>query len=225
MAQPAPINNTIDAGEADNVAPERRMVSWNEFDGRAFSIRFGSGSSTTTPRIRRTPAASSSSPISRTTASCAIFGLLFKGRLKFKRPTTWSAGIMYDAGNEEWVFRQTGIMVDVPEIWGQIFVGRTKEGFSLNKVMVGYGGWVLERMPINDATLPILADGIKWLGYLPKARMIWNLGVYGDFLSEGQGFTTYDNQVSGRFAWLPILSEDGKNLLHVGIERTVWQAG
>ena len=82
---------------------------------------------------------------------------------------------MYDAGNEEWVFRQTGIMVAVPEIWGDIFVGRTKEGFSLNKVMIGYGGWTMERAPISDATLPILADGIKWLGYVPKARVLWYL--------------------------------------------------
>jgi hypothetical protein len=29
--------------------------------------------------------------------------------------------------------------------WGHIFVGRTKEGFSLNKVMIGYGGWTNER--------------------------------------------------------------------------------
>ena len=30
---------------------------------------------------------------------------------------------------------------------------------------------------MNDATLPILADGIKWLGYVPKAHILWNLGV------------------------------------------------
>ena len=62
---------------------------------------------------------------------------------------------MYDAANEEWAFRQTGIMVAVPEIWGHIFVGRTKEGFSLNKVMIGYGGldaWSVP--PISDAMLP-----------------------------------------------------------------------
>ena len=33
--------------------------------------------------------------------------------------------------------RQTQIMIAVPEIWGDISVGRSKEGFSLNKVMIG----------------------------------------------------------------------------------------
>ena len=145
------------------------------------------------------------------------FRVLFGGRLNFKRQTTWSTGIMYDAANDEWVARTTGIMVAVPEIWGQIFVGRTKEGFSLNKVMLGTAGWGMERAAINDATIPILADGVKWLGYVPKARILWNLGVYADALSEGQGFSTYDNQISGRFAWLPVMSNDGETLLHLGV--------
>jgi phosphate-selective porin OprO/OprP len=108
-------------------------------------------------------------------------------------------------------------MVSVPEIWGDVFVGRTKEGFSLNKVMVGYAGWTMERAPISDATIPILADGVKWLGHLPKARILWNIGVYGDALSEGQGFSTYDHQLSVRFAWLPLLTDDGTQLLHLGV--------
>ena len=83
--------------------------------------------------------------------------------------------------------------------------------------MSGYAGWTLERAPINDATIPILADGIKWLGYLPKQGILWNLGVYVDWLSEGQGFSTYDTQIIGRLAWLPIASEQTGTLLHVGV--------
>jgi phosphate-selective porin OprO/OprP len=108
-------------------------------------------------------------------------------------------------------------MIEMPELSGHIFVGRTKEGFSLNKVMVGYAGWTLERATITDATIPILADGIKWLGYAPKKRLLWNVGVYGDWLSDGQTFSTYQNQVAGRFAWVALLSEEGRRLLHVGV--------
>jgi phosphate-selective porin OprO/OprP len=36
-------------------------------------------------------------------------------------------------------------MVDVPELWGRLFIGRTKEGISMNKIMVGYYGWTMER--------------------------------------------------------------------------------
>ncbi len=47
---------------------------------------------------------------------------------------------MYDGVTHSWFIRQTGVMVAVPKLWGNIFVGRSKEGFSLNKVMVGYDG-------------------------------------------------------------------------------------
>jgi phosphate-selective porin OprO/OprP len=64
--------------------------------------------------------------------------------------------------------------------------------------------------------IPILADGVKWLGALRKARLLWNVGFYGDALSEGQSFSTYSNQVAGRLAWLPIASREGRDLVHLG---------
>ena len=123
---------------------------------------------------------------------------------------------MYDAANEEWVARQTGIMVEVPEIWGHLFIGRTKEGISLNKVMVGYAGWTMERYTMSDA-IPILADGIKWYGHNTKRHFIWNLGIYKDWMSQNQGFSTYDHQVVGRFAWLPQMSDADRTLFHLGV--------
>jgi phosphate-selective porin OprO/OprP len=212
----APIDETIDASQSENPGPRRQLVSWNEYDGPLFSIRVGGGFLYDYAAYVQDENSKEQIDLSPD-GKLRDFRVLFRGALKFKRRTTWSAGIMYDAGNEEWVVRQTGIMVAVPEIWGDIFVGRTKEGFSLNKVMIGYAGWGMERAPINDAALPILADGIKWLGHLPKARILWNLGVYGDTLSEGQAFSTYDHQVSGRIAWLPIASAAGRTLLHFGL--------
>jgi phosphate-selective porin OprO/OprP len=216
VGPPPAIDDTIDAAESENDIPERRLTRWNEFDGPLLSIRVGGG--VLYDYATYVQDANSKEQIEMTAdAKLRDFRTLFRGRLKFKRPTTWSAGIMYDAGNDEWVFRQTGIMVAVPEIWGDIFVGRTKEGFSLNKVMIGYAGWSMERSPMSDASLPILADGVKWLGYAARPRLIWNLGVYGDTLSEGQTFSTYENQVSGRMAWLPVMSPDGGTLLHLGM--------
>ena len=54
--------------------------------------------------------------------------------------------------------RQTGIMVELPKNGGNLFFGRTKEGFSMSKIMVGYEIIGAERMPMNDAIVPILAD-------------------------------------------------------------------
>jgi len=99
--------------------------------------------------------------------------LVASGQLKTKRTISWKIGAMYDGPSSSWFIRESGIMVDIPELQGKIFVGRTKEGFSLNKVMNGYCGWTFERQMAIDV-IPILADGVKWLGYLPKQRILWN---------------------------------------------------
>ena len=77
-----------------------------------------------------------------------------------------------------------GIQVDVPELSGRFFIGRTKEGYSQIKVMVGLHTWGIERSPAIDAFVPILADGIKCMGYFPKQRLFFSLGCFGDALSE-----------------------------------------
>jgi phosphate-selective porin OprO/OprP len=43
------------------------------------------------------------------------------------------------------------------------------------KVMNGHSPWGYERQMAIDV-IPILADGIKYMGYYPKARVFLNLG-------------------------------------------------
>jgi phosphate-selective porin OprO/OprP len=123
---------------------------------------------------------------------------------------------MFDGPSNSWFVRETGIMVGVPALSGHIFVGRTKEGFSMNKVMVGYAGWGLERQMGIDI-IPILADGVKWLGYLPKQRILWNIGVFADWLSKEQSFSTYSLQGVARIGWLPVYSDADNNILHIAM--------
>lgn len=216
---PAPpqsnLDPTLEAGEAGAEAPSRRLVSWNEFDGKYLSLRVGGGF------LYEFDAYAQDDDSKRQIAmypddKVRDMRVLLKGQLKFikSRKVTYTMGIMYDGNNDEWVGRQTGLMIEVPEIWGHLFIGRTKEGFSLNKVMVGYAGWTMERFTMNE-TIPILADGVKWFGHDKKHHMIWNLGIYKDWISQSQSFSTYDHQVAGRFAWVPEMSED--TILHIGL--------
>jgi len=144
------------------------------------------------------------------------FRFLLSGQLKTKRVISWKAGIMYDGVNDAWFIRETGFMINVPELWGNFFIGRTKEGFSLNKVMNAVAGWGMERQMAIDV-IPILADGIKWLGYLPKQRILWNIGVYTDWISHDESFSTYEWQTVARIGWLPMYSREDNTVLHVGV--------
>lgn len=214
---PKTLEDTISASE-DDEPPSRKLIRWNEYQGPHFTLQFGggilfdSGAFVQDQDSKRQIAMYPGQKV-------RDFRLLFRGKLfpRIRRSITWSAGVMYDAPNSAWRIRQTGIMIAAPELWGSLFIGRSKEGFSLNKIMVGYDGLTMERSTLNDATIPILADGIKWLGYAPKRKFLWNLGYYNDVLSKGQSFSTYSSQVSGRFVALPILSEKENKVLHLGV--------
>lgn len=144
------------------------------------------------------------------------FRITASGQFKTKRIFSWKLGLMYDGPSRSWFVRETGVMIDVPELWGKFFIGRTKEGFSLNKVMVGYAGWTMERQMAIDV-IPILADGVKWLGFLPEKRVLWNLGVYADWLSKSQSFSTFKWQIAARVAWLPVYLPAENKVIHLGL--------
>jgi phosphate-selective porin OprO/OprP len=89
--------------------------------------------------------------------------------------------------------------------------------------MVGYDGWTMERYPFSES-IPLLADGVKWLGYIPSRHLLWNVGVFGDLLSEGHSFSYYDHQVAARVAWVPMVSDSVGRLLHIGVNASYGKA-
>ena len=216
QASPNPtLENTIDAEESSE-PPERKLVHWNEYQGPYFTGRWGAGFLVEVAAYSQDENSKKQFTL-HPDQRLRDFRFILAGKLfpQWDRKVTWSAAVMYDGPNHQWLMRQTGVMIAVPELWGNFFIGRSKEGFSLNKVMVGYDGWTMERATINDASIPILADGIKWLGYSPKHGFLWNVGYFNDLLSKGQSYSTYSSQEVVRLAWLPILSES--DVLHLGV--------
>ena len=185
------LDDTVDAGEMDDDidhAP-REMAKWNEYRGPHFTAKAGMGFLVDTAAYAQDTASKEQItmlPAQRLRDFRFVLGGSFPS---LPRKVTWNVGIMYDAPSHSWFIRQTGVMIAVPKLWGNIFIGRSKEGFSLNKVMVGYDGWTMERSTMSDATIPLLADGFKWLGYTPKHGFLWNFGYYNDWLSQGQSFS------------------------------------
>src|SRR5215204_7413706 len=205
----------VSAGESEAEPPRRRMVNWNEYEGPLFTIRVGAGlllDYATYAQDETGKEQISVEPGFKLRDS----RLIISGRIKTKRRLTYQAGLMYDGYTEEWFVRQTGLMLAIPEAWGHLWVGRSQEGPSLNRVMTGYDGLTHERFTFSDAAIPLLADGIKWLGYVPKAHVLWNLGAYTNWLSEGESFSYYEHQVLGRVAYLQMDSPTEGTLWHVG---------
>jgi phosphate-selective porin OprO and OprP len=206
--------------KADTVPSKWKDKRWRLFPGKFSSFKFGGGFLYEYAGYAQDADGKAQMDSLGTVLENAFavrdFRITLSGQFKTKRTISWKAGFMYDDASRAWFVRETGVMVGVPELWGNIFVGRTKEGFSMNKVMVGYAGWTLERQMALDV-IPILADGVKWLGFLPKQRIWWNVGIYTDWLSEGQSFSTYKWQTAGRIGWLPVHSQTNNVVFHIGV--------
>jgi len=207
----------ITAGEADADMERRNLLSALHLKLGFTTLRIGAGVLVDYIGYDQDSASREQFPNLPSQGKLRDARILLGGTFNTKRPFTWQIGVMYDATQKNWLFRQTGFMVAVPEIWSHFFIGRAKEGFSLNKVMVGYDGWSMERLPFGDATIPLLADGIKWLGLTPDRHWFWNLGLFTDWLSEGQTFSSYNNQFVLRAGWVPLVSDSVGTLLHLGM--------
>jgi phosphate-selective porin OprO/OprP len=210
---PPNLVNTIEAAEP---LPQRNFVRWNHYEGPHFTIRAGFGFLNDFAAFAQDKE-SKEQVAMLPDVKLRDFRFIMGGRLpSLPLPTTWCAGVMYDAPTHSWFLRQTGIQFGVPKIFSYFFIGRQKEGFSLNKVMVGYDGWTMERFTMSDATIPLLADGFKWLGYSKKHGFLWNLGYFNDVASKGQSFSSYSSQEVVRATWLPVHSEEEGTLIHLG---------
>ena len=206
----------LDAGEDGHLRPRRQFTKWNEYDGPISTLRFGLGLLVDfSAYIQDDESAQQVEP--RNDVGIRDFRLLASGRFKTERPLSWTFGYMYDPADETWRVRQSGIQIGFPELNGNLFVGRTKEGYSMIKVMTGYYGITMERSPGNDAFVPILADGFKWMGYYPGPRMFFSLGAFFDKTTEQESFATYDYQFATRIGWLPVASEAEKLVWHTAV--------
>jgi phosphate-selective porin len=192
------IQTNLDASEVDSNPPK---TSFNEFERRGFSLRIGGGFLYDYSTYGQDETSKSQMAISAK-HDLRDFRLLFKGKIPI-RGVTYTLGYMYDKVKESWRFRQTGLMVEIRRWNGNLFVGRTKEGFSTSKIMVGYQGWTNERATINDALIPILADGLKWTGTIPSGKLVYSAGFFPNSRTQNESFDKHDKTVTGRAIWLP----------------------
>jgi phosphate-selective porin OprO/OprP len=140
---------------------------------------------------------------------------LFSGMLRTPRRIPWQLGLLYDTQKSKWLIRQTMISIPAPEVWGQVQIGRFKEGISLNKITNGYDGFTQERPTFTDV-IPLFGDGIKWLGYLPKAHFLWSIGGYTNWASKSESWQTYQRQVVARAVYVRLDKDSAGQLFHIG---------
>jgi phosphate-selective porin OprO/OprP len=214
LALLAGVAHADDEPGAEDLAPKQEP--WNQIDLKVVTVRFGAGFLYDWATYQQDAAAEAALPLSAD-EKVRDLRVLLKGTFPWWPRASYSIGYMYDGPTAQWRWRQTGLKVDFPEVDGDVFIGRQKEPFSTNKMMVGYYGWTMERSSASDAFLPILADGVRWTGRLFTNHMVYGVGWFGDQWSETESFNKNDQQVAARAVFLPHGADTTDQVLHFAV--------
>ena len=75
---------------------------------------------------------------------------------------------------------------------------------------------VQERAAVNDAFLPARTHGLVLSG-TGGDRFTWAVGAFNDWIDGDESFSDTTSAYTGRVTWVPAVSRDESNLLHLGL--------
>jgi phosphate-selective porin OprO/OprP len=146
------------------------------------------------------------------------------GTLNFKKPwvyTLFGATNAFDKGFEleqQEDFTMFDYRLDIPVFKNvNLSVGNQKEPISMERVMSLAQLPLQERTSVSDAFLPSRNFGMVMSGTALNQRMTWAGGVFNNWLNSRGSIGDNPTATVGRVTWLPWVSEDESNLLHLGL--------
>jgi phosphate-selective porin OprO/OprP len=146
------------------------------------------------------------------------------GTINFKKPwvyTLFGATNAFDKGFETEQldeFQFTDYRLDIPLFKKtNLSVGNQKEPISMERLMGMAYLPMQERSSVSDAFLPSRNFGVVVSGAAKNQRMTWAGGVFNNWVNMPGSIGDNPTATIGRVTWLPFLSEDESNLLHLGL--------
>lgn len=146
------------------------------------------------------------------------------GTLNFTNPWFYNftiASNAFDKGFEEEDLDKLVLYdyrIDVPSSENTtVSIGKQKEPISMDRLMSMVFEPMQERSSVSDALLPARNVGVVWSGRNADTYITWAVGAFNDWLDTNQDIDETASQFIGRFTWVPLVSEDESNLLHLGV--------
>jgi phosphate-selective porin OprO/OprP len=146
------------------------------------------------------------------------------GTFNFKRPwtyTVFAATHTFDKGfdvntDDDFTWFDYRLDIPLPANLG-LSIGKQKEPISLERqTPLSFLPWQ-ERSMAADALLPARNHGLVLSGAAPGSWVTWAFGAFNNWIDAEQSFSDTSSQFVGRATWVPLVSQDESNLLHVGL--------
>ncbi len=141
----------------------------------------------------------------------------------FKRPWVYSifgATHAFDKGFESQDFDDFtwfDYRVDMPVSDNMtLSVGKQREPMSMERTMSMVQLPMQERSTVSDAFMPSRNLGIVLSGRALDERVTWAGGLFNNFIDSGESISDTATAFVGRTTWLPFVSDDDSNLVHLG---------
>ncbi|KPJ86401.1 MAG: hypothetical protein AMS18_15650 [Gemmatimonas sp. SG8_17] len=146
------------------------------------------------------------------------------GTLNFARPWTYTVFLVTHAFDQGYnsqaqnTLRFFDYRLDIPLSAAlTLSVGKQKEPISHERLVTLTSMSMQERAAVSDALLTSRNHGVVLSGALPSARMTWAIGAFNDWIDSDASFSNASTEFTGRVTWVPAMSQDRSNLLHVGL--------
>ncbi len=115
-------------------------------------------------------------------------------------------------------FRLLDYRLDIPIADGiKLSIGKQKEPISMERIMTLVNLPMQERSSVAEAFLPARNIGVHLSGNALNRRISWAGGVFNDFIDTNESFNDGATAVVGRLSWLPFVSKDQSNLVHLAV--------
>jgi phosphate-selective porin OprO/OprP len=95
-------------------------------------------------------------------------------------------------------------------------VGKQREAMSMERLTGLTFLPMQERSAVNDAFLPARTHGLILSG-TGGDWFTWAVGGFNDWIDSDESFSDTTSSYTGRVTWVPAVSQDESNLLHLGL--------
>ena len=144
------------------------------------------------------------------------------GAIKFDKPWIYmitGATNTFDKGFDTNTTDNVSFMdwrLDIPTIYNTtLSIGKQKEPISMERLMSMTFLPMQERALVSDALLPSRNFGAVLSGITLNQKLTWAGGVFNNWIEDEGSLSENSTELVGRTTWLPYLSEDENELIHL----------